>query len=148
MNHQCSFPATQHLSYVMTSNEPRPFPHWTHLGHDRETCASMSNTADHDSWTWSGTAERSGTDFLRWPLEESYAECLVDWMNVRQIMMVSPITDLKNQLSNFTFESNRLSRSLMFIKPTVILNYRLWYLTHTAMLCYSQVHHTHCHAVL
>ena len=46
MNHQCSTPAAQHLLNTTASNEPRPFPHLTCVGHDREMCVSMSKIAE------------------------------------------------------------------------------------------------------
>ena len=100
-NCKCSPPTVQHLANAMDSNDPKCFPHWTYLGHDRETYVSTLKTADHISWTWSGAAKG---------VEQTHScqlnECL---------------TNCGSQPSNFTSDINRPSRTL----PTVILNFQL-----------------------
>ena len=102
---KCSPPTVQHLANAMASNDPKCFPHWTYLGHDRETYVLTLKTADHISWTWSGAAKG---------VEQTHScqlnECL---------------TNCGGQPSNFTSDINCPSRTLMVIKPSVILNYQL-----------------------
>ena len=51
-------------------------PHWTHLGHERETCVSMSKIADHVTWTLSSAArevEQTPSNGGHWANHTQYA---------------------------------------------------------------------------